>query len=56
MFHSVVAAHKIYCYITLHPGQDYFSLLFAFVSAPGLRFHLLAIMFDQKIWEERMLI
>ena len=27
MFRAVIGSHKIYCYITLHPGRDFFSLL-----------------------------
>ena len=33
MFRAVIGSHKIYCYITLHLGRDFFSLLSTCASA-----------------------
>ena len=33
MFRAVIGSHKIFCYIILHPGRDFFSLLSTHASA-----------------------
>ena len=42
MFHTVIGPHGIYCYITLHPGQDFFSLLFGSIMLPSYQAHIFA--------------